>query len=132
MAHLLVALEPLADKLEPVLFVPKGTPSDGLGEAGALPPQSLRSQAIDETDEFLSTRLRRKLEEMELKDSAMSQSKLRELVHSLMARYPKASEGELADYFMEALRNDEALRKTVLEEVFELMSSGLERTWQKK
>jgi hypothetical protein len=69
---------------------------------------------------------------MELKDSAMSQSKLRQLVHSLMTRYPNASEGELADYFMEELRNDEALRKTVLEEVFELMSSGLERTWQKK
>jgi hypothetical protein len=62
----------------------------------------------------------------------MSQSKLRELVQSLMARYPNASEGELADYFMEKLHNDEALRKTVLEEVFELMSSGLERTWRKE
>jgi hypothetical protein len=64
--------------------------------------------------------------------SAMSQSKLRELVQSLMSRYPNASKGELADHFMEELRNDEALRKSVLEEVFELMSSGLERTWQKK
>ena len=67
-----------------------------------------------------------------LKDSAMSQSKLRELVQSPMARYRKASKGELADHFMEELRDNEALRKTVLEEVFELMSSGLERTWQKK
>jgi len=49
-----------------------------------------------------------------------------------MAKYPKASKGELADHFMEELRGDEALRKTVLEEVFELMSSGLEGTWQKK
>jgi hypothetical protein len=49
-----------------------------------------------------------------------------------LARYPNASERELADDFMEELRNDEALRKTVLEEVFELMSSGLERTWRKE
>jgi hypothetical protein len=49
-----------------------------------------------------------------------------------MAKYPKASKGELADYFLYELRSDEALRKTVLEEVFELMSRGLERTWQKK
>jgi hypothetical protein len=67
-----------------------------------------------------------------LKDSAMSQSKRRELVQSPTARYQKASKGELADDFMEELRSDEALRKTVLEEVFELMSSGLERTWRKK
>jgi hypothetical protein len=62
----------------------------------------------------------------------MPQSKLRELVQSLMAKYPKASKGELVDHFMEELRGDEALRKTVLEEVFELMSSGLEGTWKKK
>ena len=49
-----------------------------------------------------------------------------------LARDPNASERELADYFMEELRNDEAQRKTVLEEVFELMSSGLERTWRKE
>jgi len=60
----------------------------------------------------------------------MSQSKLRELVRSLMAKYPKASKSELADYLMEELRSDEALHKTVLEEVFELMSSGLEGTWR--
>jgi hypothetical protein len=66
-----------------------------------------------------------------LNDSAMSQSKLRERVQSPVARYQKASKGELADHFMEELRGDEALRKTVLEEVFELMTSGLEGTWRK-
>ena len=47
----------------------------------------------------------------------MTQSKLRELLQSLNARYPKASEEELADRFMEELRSDDALHKTVLGEV---------------
>ena len=57
----------------------------------------------------------------------MAQSKLRELLQSL----PTASEEELSDRFVEELRSDEELRKTVLEEVFQLMSSGLERAWPK-
>jgi hypothetical protein len=42
-----------------------------------------------------------------------------------------ASEKELANRFMEELRSDEALHKTVLEEMFHLMRKGLERAWQK-
>ena len=61
----------------------------------------------------------------------MPQSKIRELVQSLKARYPTASEAELADHFMEELRSDEALHNTVLEEVFHLISRGLERAWPK-
>ena len=61
----------------------------------------------------------------------MAQSKIRELLQSLKARYPKASEDELAEHFMAELRSDETLHKSVLEEVFRLMSSGLERTWPK-
>ena len=61
----------------------------------------------------------------------MAQSKLRELLQSLKSRYPTASEDEIADRFMDELRSDEALHKTVLEEVFQLMSSGLERAWPK-
>jgi hypothetical protein len=61
----------------------------------------------------------------------MAQSKLRELLQSLKSRYPTASEEELSDRFVEELRSDEELRKTVLEEVFQLMSSGLERAWPK-
>ena len=61
----------------------------------------------------------------------MPQSKIRELVQSLKARYPTASEAELADHFMEELRRDEALHNTVLEEVFHLISRGLERAWPK-
>ena len=61
----------------------------------------------------------------------MPQSKLRELLESLKARYPTASADELTDRFMEELRSDETLRKTALEEVFQLMASGLERAWPK-
>jgi hypothetical protein len=61
----------------------------------------------------------------------MAQSKLRELLQSLKARYPTASEEELADRFMEEVRADDMLHKAVLEEVFQLMSSGLERVWPK-
>ena len=60
-----------------------------------------------------------------------AQSKIRELLQSLKARYPTASEQELANRFMEELRSDEALHKTVLEEMFHLMSKGLERAWPK-
>jgi len=56
---------------------------------------------------------------------------MRELLESLKARYPAASEKELADRFMDELRSDEVLHKTVLEELFQLMSSGLERAWPK-
>ena len=42
-----------------------------------------------------------------------------------------ASEEELADRFMEKVRSDEVLHKAVLEEVFQLMSTGLERVWPK-
>ena len=48
----------------------------------------------------------------------MPQSKLRELLDSLKARYPTASADELTDRFMEELRSDERLHKTALEEVF--------------
>ena len=48
----------------------------------------------------------------------MPQSKLRELLESLKARYPTASADELTEHFMEELRSDEELRKTALEEVF--------------
>ena len=61
----------------------------------------------------------------------MPQSKLRELLESLKARYPTASADELTDRFMEELRSDEKLHKTALEEVFQLMASGLERAWPK-
>ena len=61
----------------------------------------------------------------------MAQSKLRELLQSLKARYPMASAEELTDHFMEELRSDEGLHKTVREEFFQLMSSGLERAWPK-
>ena len=61
----------------------------------------------------------------------MPQSKLRELLQSLKARYPTASAEELTDHFMEELRSDEELHKTVREEFFQLMSSGLERAWPK-
>ena len=61
----------------------------------------------------------------------MPQSKLRELLESLKARYPTASADELTDRFMEELRSDEELRKTALEEVFRLIASGLERAWPK-
>ena len=61
----------------------------------------------------------------------MAQSKIRELLQSLKARYPTASEEELANRFVEELRSDEALHKTVLEEMFHLMSRGLERAWPK-
>jgi hypothetical protein len=37
----------------------------------------------------------------------------------------------LADRFMKEVRGDEGLHKAVLEEVFRLMSSGLERVWPK-
>jgi bacterioferritin (cytochrome b1) len=61
----------------------------------------------------------------------LPQSKLIALLESLKARYPTASADELSDRFMEELRSDEELHKTVLEEVFRLMASGLERTWPK-
>ena len=61
----------------------------------------------------------------------MAQSELRELLQSLKARYPTASVDELTDHFMEELRNDEKLHQTALEEVFQLMASGLERAWPK-
>jgi hypothetical protein len=61
----------------------------------------------------------------------MAQSKIKELLESLKTRYPTASEDELADRFMKELRGDEGLHKAVLEEVFRLMSSGLERVWPK-
>ena len=61
----------------------------------------------------------------------MPQSKLRELLNFLKARYPTASADELTEHFMEELRSDEALHKTALEEVFRLMASGLERAWPK-
>ena len=61
----------------------------------------------------------------------MAKSELRELLQSLKARYPTASVDELTDHFMEELRNDEKLHQTALEEVFELMASGLERAWPK-
>ena len=61
----------------------------------------------------------------------MPQSKLRELLESLKARYPTASADELTEHFMEELRSDEKLRKTALEEVFRLMASGIERAWPK-
>ncbi len=61
----------------------------------------------------------------------MAQSKLRELLQSLKARFPTASAEELTDHFMEELRSDEELHKTVREEFFQLMSSGLERAWPK-
>jgi hypothetical protein len=61
----------------------------------------------------------------------MAQSKIGELMQSLKARYPTASEDELADRFMQEVRGDEALHKAVLEEVFRLMSRGLERVWPK-
>jgi hypothetical protein len=61
----------------------------------------------------------------------MAQSKIGELMQSLKARYPAASEDELADRFMQEVRGDEALHKAVLEEVFRLMSRGLERVWPK-
>ena len=48
----------------------------------------------------------------------MPQSKLRELLESLKARYPTASADELTDRFMEELRSDEKLHKAALEEVF--------------
>ena len=48
----------------------------------------------------------------------MPQSKLRELLQSLKARYPTASAEELTDHFMEELRSDEELHKTVREELF--------------
>ena len=49
---------------------------------------------------------------------ALPQSKLIALLESLKARYPTASADELSDRFMEELRSDEELHKTVLEEVF--------------
>ena len=55
--------------------------------------------------------------------------KLRALLQDLKARHPTASEKELSDYFAEELRNDELLHKAILEEVFQLMSEGLERVW---
>ena len=61
----------------------------------------------------------------------MAQSKIGELMQSLKARYPTASEDELADRFMKEVRGDEVLHKAVLEEVFRLMSSVLERVWPK-
>ena len=61
----------------------------------------------------------------------MAQSKIKELLESLKTRYPTASEDELADRFMKEVRGDEGLDKAVLEEVFRLMSSGLERVWPK-
>ena len=61
----------------------------------------------------------------------MAQSKLRELLQSLKARYPTASVDELTDRFMEELHNDEKRHQTALEEVFRLMASGLERAWPK-
>jgi hypothetical protein len=61
----------------------------------------------------------------------MAESKFRELMRSLKSRYPTASEEELADRFAEELRNDEVLNKAILEEVFQLMSNGLERVWPK-
>ena len=61
----------------------------------------------------------------------MAQSKIRELLESLKARYPTASEEELADRFVEGVRADDVVHKAVLEEVFRLMSSGLERVWPK-
>jgi hypothetical protein len=61
----------------------------------------------------------------------MAESKFRELMRSLKSQYPTASEEELADRFAEALRNDEVLNKAILEEVFQLMSNGLERVWPK-
>ena len=61
----------------------------------------------------------------------MAQSKIREILESLKTRYPAASEEELADRFMEEVRSDEVLHKAVLEEVFQLMGSGLERVWPK-
>ena len=61
----------------------------------------------------------------------MPQSKLRELLESLKARYPTASADDLTEHFMEELRSDEELRKTALEEVFQLMAAGLERAWPK-
>ena len=48
----------------------------------------------------------------------MAQSKLRELLQSLKARYPTASVDELTDRFMEELHNDEKRHQTALEEVF--------------
>ena len=56
----------------------------------------------------------------------MAQSRIREILEFLKARYPAASEEELADRFMEKV-----LHKAVLEEVFQLMSTGLERVWPK-
>ena len=56
---------------------------------------------------------------------------LKALLESLKAKYPTASADELTDRFIEELRSDEELHKTVLEEVFRLMATGLERTWPK-
>ena len=61
----------------------------------------------------------------------MAQSKIRDILETLKERYPAASEEELADRFMEAVRSDKVLHKAVLEEIFQLMSSGLERVWLK-
>ena len=61
----------------------------------------------------------------------MPQSKLRELLESLKARYPTASADELTDRFMEEARADDVMHRAVLEEVFQLMAKGLERAWPK-
>ena len=58
----------------------------------------------------------------------MAQSRIREILETL--RHDSAEE-ELAHRFMEKVRSDEVLHKAVLEEVFQLMSTGLERVWPK-
>ena len=59
-------------------------------------------------------------------------NKLRALLQDLKSRHPTASEKELSDHFAEELRNNEPLNKAILEEVFQLMSEGLERVWPRE
>jgi hypothetical protein len=58
-------------------------------------------------------------------------NKLRALLQDHKSRDPTASDKELTDHFAAELRNDEAPNEAILEEVFQLMSEGLERVWPK-
>ena len=58
-------------------------------------------------------------------------NKMRALLQDHKSRDPTASDKELTDHFAEELRKDEPLNKAILEEVFQLMSEGLERVWPK-
>jgi hypothetical protein len=53
-------------------------------------------------------------------------NKLRALLQDHKSRDPTASD-RLTDHFAEELRNDEAPNEVFLEEVFQLMSEGLEQ-----